>query len=78
MCSTRRSTKWSDPARFVVAGTSDAVLMVDSEQVLTKDIMLGCRDVSGTGNFQPGIKADLSISPKGREVSRAPRFRTID
>jgi len=58
---------------LVVAGTADAVLMVESEaKELNEDIMLGAV-MFGHRHFQPVIKR-LSISPRRPRRSRA-KFR---
>ena len=62
---------------LVVAGTNDAVLMVESEaQELDEATMLGAV-MHGHKGFQPVIDAIISLAePRGERTSRIPPCRT--
>ena len=60
---------------LVVAGTADAVLMVESEaKELSEDIMLGAV-MFGHRHFQPVIQAIIELAEK---AAKEPRELTVD
>jgi polyribonucleotide nucleotidyltransferase len=76
MCSTRWSTRWESALDLVVAGTTDAVLMVESEaNELSEDVMLGAV-MFGHKGMQPVIDAIIKLAEDRRQG--AARLRAED